>query len=196
MDTNILSCSKCGHTLSNNAETCAYCGTVVSSADSPPQPAEEAPGLTAPPMEPPPLPADDSPPVLDMTDEPAATPAVSGVTSEAESSSQRQSEETRLIINESAAESESGAEDPSSETDDLIDFQLPDDELIMDFGGDETAKDPEPPSGADTVSAGTSTRPVAPHPSAPLLRTARGSGSISFRHNSTSELELFVFLFQ
>ena len=69
MDTNILSCAKCGHTLNETAETCAYCGTAVSSADSPPQPDAEAPGQTAQPVEAPPSPADDSPPVLEMNDE-------------------------------------------------------------------------------------------------------------------------------
>jgi hypothetical protein len=140
--------------LSETAETCAYCGTVVSSADSPPQPDEGAPDLTAQPVETPPLPADDSPPVLDMTDELATTSAVSGEKPEAESSSQSQPEETRQIINESAADAMSGAGAPPSEADDQIDFQLPDDELIVDFGADETAKDPEPPSGEDTASAG------------------------------------------
>jgi hypothetical protein len=154
MDTNIISCSKCGHTLSETAETCAYCGTVVSSADSSPQPDEGAPDLTAQPVETPPLPADDSPPVLDMTDELATTPAVSGEKSEAESSSQGQPEETRRIINESAADAVPGAEAPPSEADDQIDFQLPDDELIVDFGADETVKDPEPLSVEDTASAG------------------------------------------
>ena len=155
MDTTIMSCSKCGRTVSGTAKACAYCGgKIVSSADSPPQPDEGAASLTAQPGEPPPVSADDSPPALDMTDESATTPAVSGVKSDAESSSQSQSEESRLIINESAAEVASGAEDPSSETDDLIDFQLPDDELIRDSGADETAKDPEPPAGADSISAG------------------------------------------
>jgi hypothetical protein len=153
MDKNILSCSKCGHTLSETAEACAYCGTVVSSADSPPQPDEGGQDLTAQPVETPPS-TDDSPPVLDMTDELAATPAVSGEKPEAESSSQNQPEETRRIINESAADAVSGADAPPSEADDQIDFQLPDDELIVGFGADETAKDPEPASVEDTVSAG------------------------------------------
>ncbi len=155
MDTNILSCAKCGHTLSETAEACAYCGTVVSSADSPPQPDAESPDQTAQPAETPPLPADDSPPVLGMTDELAATPAEPGEKSEAESSSQSQSEETRRIIDESAAAAVPGAEDPPSEADDPIDFQLPDDELIVEFGADEAAKDPESPSDGDAVSAGT-----------------------------------------
>jgi hypothetical protein len=155
MDTNIMSCAKCGHTLSETAEACAYCGTAVTSADSPSQPDAEAPGQTEQPVVPPPLPADDSPPVLDMTDELATTPALSGEKSEAESSNQSQSEETRRIINESAADTEPRSEDSSSEIDDLIDAQLPDDELIVDFGADQTAKDPESPSGAETVSTGT-----------------------------------------
>jgi hypothetical protein len=154
MDTNILSCAKCGHILSETAEACAYCGTVVTSVDSPSQPDAQAPGQTEQPVEPPPLPADDSLPVLDMTDELTTTPALSGEKSEAESSSQSQSEETRRIINESAANGEPSSEDPPSEMETLFDFQLPDDELIVEFGADETTKDPEPPSVADTVSAG------------------------------------------
>ena len=156
MDTNIMSCSKCGRTVGGTAETCAYCGgAVVSSADSASQPDEGAPDLTAQPLETSPLPADDPPPVLDMTDELATTPAGSGVKPEPESSSQSQSEETRQIINESAANAEPGSEDPPSEVETLFDFQLHDDELIVEFGADETAKDPEPPSVEDTVSAGT-----------------------------------------
>ena len=156
MDTNIMSCSECGRTVGGAAETCAYCGgAVVSSADSASQPDEGAPDLTAQPLETSPLPADDPPPVLDMTDELATTPAVSGVESEPESSSQSQPEDTRRIINESAADAVPGAEAPPSEADDQIDFQFPDDELIVDFGADETVKDPEPPSVEDTVSAGT-----------------------------------------
>jgi hypothetical protein len=154
MDTNILNCAKCGHILSETAEACAYCGTVVTSVDSPSQPDAQAPGQTEQPVEPPPLPADDSLPVLDMTDELTTTPALSGEKSEAESSSQSQSEETRRIINESDANAEPSSEDPLSEMETLFDFQLPDDELIVEFGADETAKDPEPPSVADTVSAG------------------------------------------
>ena len=154
MDTNILNCAKCGHILSETAEACAYCGTVVTSVDSPSQPDAQAPGQTEQPVEPPPLPADDSLPVLDMTDELTTTPVLSGEKSEAESSSQSQSEETRQIINESAANAEPGSEDPTSEMETLFDFQLPDDELIVEFGADETTKDPEPPSVADTVSAG------------------------------------------
>jgi len=154
MDTNLLSCSKCGHIVSDGAKTCAYCGAVVSSADSPPQPEAEAPSLTAHPVEPPPLPADDSPPALNMTGESSTTSAVSGVKSGAESPSPIQAEETRLIISESAAEAASAAQDLPSEVDGQFDFQLPDDELIMELGADEAAKDPEPPSGADSVSAG------------------------------------------
>jgi hypothetical protein len=154
MDTNILNCAKCGHILSETAEACAYCGTVVTSVDSPSQPDAQAPGQTEQPVEPPPLPADDSLPVLDMTDELTTTAALSGEKSEAESSSQSQSEETRRIINESDANAEPSSEDPLSEMETLFDFQLPDDELIVEFGADETAKDPEPPSVADTVSAG------------------------------------------
>jgi hypothetical protein len=165
MDTNILSCAKCGHTLSETAETCAYCGAVVSSADSPPQPDAEAPDQTAQPVETPPLPADESPPVLDMTDEFATTPAESGEKSEAEPSSQRQSAEARRIITESAADAVPVAEDPPSEADDPIDFQLPDDELIVDFGADEAAKDPESPSDGDAVSAGTENLELEPDPS-------------------------------
>jgi len=158
MDTNILSCAKCGHILSETAEACAYCGTAVTSVDSPSQPDAQAPGQTEQPVEPPPLPADDSPPVLDMTDELTTAPALSGGKSEAESSSQSQSEETRRIINESAANAatnaEPGSEDPPSENETLFEFQLPDDELIVEFEADETAKDPEPTSVADTGSAG------------------------------------------
>ncbi len=150
MDTNILSCAKCGHTLSETATACAYCGTVVSSADSPPNTDAEAPGHTAQPAETPPLPADDSPPALDATDEFATMPAESGEKPEAGPPGQSQSEETRRIIDESAADASPAAEEPSSEMDDLFDLQHPDDELIVEFGADETGKDPAPASAEDT----------------------------------------------
>jgi hypothetical protein len=162
MDTKLLSCAKCGHNLSETAGACAYCGTVVSSADSPADTDAEAPGHAAQPAETPPLPADDSTPVLDSTDEVATTAAESGEKPEAEPPVQGQSEETRRIIDESAANAPPAAEEPSSEMDDLLDLQHPDDELIVEFGADETGKDPAPASGEDTVSAETEKPELAP----------------------------------
>ena len=148
-----MNCPKCGHTVAETAVACAYCGAVISSGDSPPQPGEEAPGTAAQSGEPSPLPADDSPPVLDMTDESASTPEGFEVNLDAEPSSQMQPNETQPESNEPAAEAGSGAQDQSSDADGQIDFQLPDDELIVELDAKNTVKDPEPGSGPDTVSA-------------------------------------------
>ena len=78
MDNILRSCSKCGHSLSVTAAACAYCGAVVSSAESPPLPGDIEPVTEAQTINPPPLQADDSPPVLDMADELAQTLFVSG----------------------------------------------------------------------------------------------------------------------
>lgn len=100
MDKNLRSCSKCGHIISETAESCTYCGTVVSSGESPPQP-----------------------------------------------------EETQPKISEPAAQAGSGAQNPLSDVDDQIDYQLPDEELIVALDTEEMAKDPAQTSGADTVAA-------------------------------------------
>ncbi|MGB5747274.1 MAG: hypothetical protein WBM69_09850 [Desulfobacterales bacterium] len=153
MDTNPINCAKCGHTVKETAVACAYCGAAISSGDSPPQPGEEAPGPAAQSGEPSPLPADDSPPVLDMTDESANTPDGFEVNLDAGPSSQVQPKETQPEINEPATEEVAGAKDQSSDADGQIDFQLPDDEMIVELDAKNTAKDPEQGSGPDTVSA-------------------------------------------
>ena len=154
MDTNIMSCSKCGRTVGGTAETCAYCGgAIVSSADSASQPDDGAPDLTAQPLETSALPADDPPPVLDMTDESANTPQGIDVNLDAGPSTQIQPDETQPEINKPAIEVVPGAQDQSADADGQIDFQLPDDELIVALDAKNTAKDPEQGSGTDTVSA-------------------------------------------
>ena len=142
MDTDQLSCAKCGHLLKEGAETCAYCGTATASADTPPQPDENSPDLAAQAVEPSVVSSDDTASVEDAVE----------ATLEPEPSSQGQPEETRQVIEESAAEVASEALDSVPEIDDQIDFQLPDDELIVEFD-DDTAKEPEKPSAAETGSA-------------------------------------------
>jgi hypothetical protein len=156
METDQLSCAKCGHLLKEDAGACAYCGTAVASADSSPKPDENSPDLAAQADEQSVASSDDAPPVLETTEAPTATPAA---TSEAKPSSQSQPEETRQVIEESAAEVASGSLDAAPATDDKVDFQLPDDELIVEFD-DEAAPQPKQPSAADTGSAET-TKPAA-----------------------------------
>jgi hypothetical protein len=153
MDTNPMNCAKCGHTVNETAVACAYCGTAISSGNSPPQPDKEAPGTAAQSEEPSPLPADDSPPVLDMTDESANTPEGFEVNLDAEPLSSIQPDEIQPEICEPATEAVSGTPDQSSDADGQIDFQLPDDELILELDAKNTAKDPEQGSGPDTISA-------------------------------------------
>ena len=47
MDENVLSCSKCGHTVKESAEACAYCGTAVSAGDQDLSADEETAGIEA-----------------------------------------------------------------------------------------------------------------------------------------------------
>ena len=83
MDTNVLSCSKCGHTVSESAEACAYCGTAVSSDEAPSAPDVESSGVPAQAAEPSPIPQDDS----------AGKTEIPDVAADAEPSSQRDPEE-------------------------------------------------------------------------------------------------------
>jgi len=64
-----------------------------------------------------------------------------------------QPEETQPEISEPAAQAGSGARNPLSDVDDQIDYQPPDEELIVALDTEEMAKDPAPASDADTVSA-------------------------------------------
>lgn len=151
MDTDQMSCAKCGHLLKDGAEACAYCGTAVASADSPPQADGEPPNLAEKAAEQPEVSTDDA--SVSAATEASSVPP--DVTSEAEPTDQGQPEETRRLIDESAAEVTSGTVDSLPEADDQFDFQLPDDELIVDFDADETAKEPEQPAAADAGSVET-----------------------------------------
>jgi hypothetical protein len=153
MDNILRSCFKCGHSLSVTAEACAYCGAVVSSAESPPLPDDIEPVTEAQTINPPPLQADDSPPVLDMADELAHAPQAADVKSAAGLSNQIQPEKTRPKVSEPAAQAGTGAQNPLSDADGQIEFQPPGEELIVELDTQELAKDPEQTSGADTVSA-------------------------------------------
>jgi hypothetical protein len=146
MDTNVLSCSKCGHTVSETAEACAYCGTAVSSGDAPPAPDQETPGIAAQAVEPPLMPEDES----------ASKTEIPDVAAGAELSSQIQPEEKQADIVEPATESISGLDDQLADVDDQIDFQLPDDELVMELDTEETAKEPEAAAGQEPESIATS----------------------------------------
>jgi hypothetical protein len=151
MDTDQMNCAKCGHLLKDGAEACAYCGTAVASPDSPPQADGEPPDLAEQAAEQPEVSTDDAS-VAAATEASSVPP---DVTSKAKPSDQVQPEETRRLIDESAAEVTSGTVDSLPEADDQFDFQLPDDELIVDFDADETAKEPAQPAAADTGSVET-----------------------------------------
>ena len=64
-----------------------------------------------------------------------------------------QPEETQPEISEPAAQAGSGARNPLSDVDDQIDYQPPDEELIVALDTEEMAKDQAQTSDADTVSA-------------------------------------------
>jgi hypothetical protein len=142
MDTNLLSCSKCGHIVSETAESCAYCGTAISSGDSAPPPGEGAPEITEQAAETAPLPLDDSTADLAMSAELAGKPDAPEVTADPGPSDQIQPAENQAEITEPAVEAASVAGDRLPDSDDPIDFQLPDDELIVELETEEAAKDP------------------------------------------------------
>jgi len=168
MDNILRSCSKCGHSLSVTAETCAYCGAAVPSAESPPPTDDIEPGTEAQTINPPPLQVDDSPPVLDMAGKSAHTPQAADVKSAAGPSNQIQPEKTRPEVGETAAQAGTGAQNPAADAGGQIDFQLPDEELIVELDKQEMAKDPKPTSGADTVSAAIKAPELKPDPSPEL----------------------------
>ena len=109
MDTNLLSCSKCGHIVSETAESCAYCGTAISSDDSAPQSDEGAPEVAEQAAEAAPLPMDDSSEDLAMTEELASKPDASEVTAGAGPSDQIQPEENPAEITDPAVGAASDA---------------------------------------------------------------------------------------
>jgi len=139
MDTNVLSCSKCGHTVSESAEVCAYCGTAVSSDDAPSAPDVESSGVPAQAAEPSPIPQDDS----------AGKTEIPDVAADAEPSSQRDPEEKQMDIVEPAAEAVSGIDNQLSDVDGDIDFQFSDDELLVELDTEEAAKIPEEAAGEE-----------------------------------------------
>ena len=143
MDTNVLSCSKCGHTVSESAQSCAYCGTAVSAAEASPAPDEEAPGIPEQAVKPPLMPEDDSAKDLSMADESAGQTELPDAAAGAEPSGQIQPEEQPADRVEPAAKAVSAIDDQLSNVDDQIDFQLPDDELIVELDPQETAKEPK-----------------------------------------------------
>jgi len=152
MDSNLLSCSKCGHTVSETAEACAYCGAVVSSGDSSSQSAEGTPETTAPTTAAPASSGEDSPPVLEMAAESSGPSEEAEIKSEAVTPTQSQPEETLPEGNEPAAEAAAVTDAQPAPADDQIDFQLPDEELIVEIDSEETAKGSEL-SGADAKTA-------------------------------------------
>ena len=60
MDTNLMSCPKCGHSVNDTTKPCAYCGAVISSEESSSQPDEKIPATAAQPSVSPPLPPEDA----------------------------------------------------------------------------------------------------------------------------------------
>ncbi|MEJ2282349.1 MAG: hypothetical protein P8X85_02005 [Desulfobacterales bacterium] len=142
MDTNLLSCSKCGHIVSETAESCAYCGTAISSDDSVAPSGEGAPEIAEQAAQEAPLPMDNSSEGLAMTEESAGKPDAAEVTADAGNSDQIQPDENRAEITEPAVEVAADAGDQSPDSDGSVDFQLPDDELIVEMETEEAVQDP------------------------------------------------------
>ena len=147
MDENILSCSKCGHTVKESAEACAYCGTAVSAGDEALSADEEITGIETQAEEPSLLAENESSRDTTMAAGTAGKTEDPGVVSETETKGQIQPEDKPADTVDTAAEGVSDLDNQLSDFDDNIDFQLPDDELIVELDSEETAKDMEPATG-------------------------------------------------
>jgi hypothetical protein len=143
MDENVLSCSKCGHTVKESAEACAYCGTAVSAGDQDLSADEETAGLEAQAAAPSLSGENESSQDLTMVTETAGKTEDPGVASEAETLDQIQPEDKPADKVDAAAETVPDLDNQLTDFDDNIDFQLPDDELIMEMDSDQTASAPE-----------------------------------------------------
>ena len=153
MDNNVLSCSKCGHTVNESAEACAYCGTPVSSEDSASPSEDSTQGIDAQVSEPSLLPGEESSPDLSMGDEAAGKPEATGAATDPEPIGETQPGDSLPDTVESVAGAGTDLDNQLSDFDDNIDFQLPDDELIVELDAEESVKDSEPAIGDAPESA-------------------------------------------
>jgi hypothetical protein len=140
MDKNIMNCPKCGHSVSDTAKACAYCGTVISSGESSSQPDEKVPATAAQPSVPPLLPSEDASPPIELTGESAGAPEASKAKSDNVPSSHIQPEDTKPEKNEPITEATPAAEDLPPDADAQMDVQLPDEELIAELEAEEGGK--------------------------------------------------------
>lgn len=169
MDKNIMNCPKCDHSVSDTTKPCAYCGAVISSGDSSSQPDEKIPATAAQSSVPPP---EDASPAIELTGEAAGAPEASEAKSANEPSSQIQPVDTKPEKNEPITEATPAAEDRTSEADDQIAFQLPDEELIVELDVEEGGKDREETSGTGAASAEIQESELKPDPSSAQDDTA------------------------
>ncbi len=89
MDTNLMSCPTCGHSVSNVAGACAYCGAMMSEAGQPRQADNKAAGEKAQVAEsPPPLPQAQTRPADIISEEAGEIPSAAAEPSESDVSQQ------------------------------------------------------------------------------------------------------------
>jgi len=169
MDTNLMNCPKCGHSVSDTTKPCAYCGAVISSGESSSQPDEKIPATAAQSSVPPP---EDASPAIELTGEAAGAPEASEAKSANEPSSQIQPEDTKPEKNEPITEATPAVENLPSEADDQIAFQLPNEELIVELDVEEGGKDREETSGTGTASVEIQESELKPDPSSAQDDTA------------------------
>ena len=153
MDKNIMNCPKCDHSVSDTTKPCAYCGAVISSEESSSQPDEKIPATAAQSSVPP---SEDASPTIELTDESAGALEASESKSDNEPSSHIQPEDTKPEKNEPITEATPAAEELPSDADDQIDFQFPDEELILELDAEEGGKDREETSDLQLKAAGPS----------------------------------------
>ena len=141
MDTNLMNCTKCGHSVNDTTKPCAYCGAVITSGESSSQPDEKIPATAAQPSVSPPLPPEDASPAIELTGESAGAIEASAAKSHNEPSNRIQPEDTKPEKNEIITEATPAAEDLPSDADDQVDFQLPDEKLIIELDTEKAGKD-------------------------------------------------------
>ena len=118
MDSNLMSCPTCGHSVSNAAGACTYCGAMMSEEVQQSQAEDtKVEGKVQAAVSPPPLPQKESPPVDETIDEADETPSATAEASVADISQQSADfrTDTEIAEPEPEAAPETPAEEPAAE---------------------------------------------------------------------------------
>ena len=129
MDSNLMSCPTCGHSVSNIAGVCAYCGEMMVKEGQQSQTEEKELGENAQVVEsPPPLPQDEIPPTDKISDEAGETPLAATGQSESNVSQQPADSPAATETSEPATEAKTVSANESVSLEEEIESKHPDDE--------------------------------------------------------------------